>query len=427
MAEAVAEAVVSSRHLVVGRAQGRAKSSPCLVPAILSGQIRVATPRRRCRTSRPRTCRLAEQLDVEFAWAVLKRRSNICASSRCGSGTGSASWSWRTARRAGTRWSAWPPGRPRRPRAPTGWTGTQRPSVGAVSVSSEDPGAQRCRSASRASRETAAAGGGRRRGVVNTRFGIDVGSRRRHPPRAGVVVTTRPTSWRTSPRHAGLAIGAGRFANLARLARRILADGLHCRSRTPAPTSAELAPWSPAAVTLPGHGRSLNCGRLATTGSPPPAIHLDGRGRADQRRRRKAAATLAEDVDAALVTPRSGVAWSVAGGTSPGWSAADVAPVLGEGVWSKPHCIHDATVPISLPDRGPAIRDRPARRRRPFIRGARAPHCTRPPARPAPARPSGRRHEPGLITAAGGRTLALFTSRRAMQRRRPLSPLPTPC
>ena len=59
MAEAVAEAVVSGRHLVVQAGTGTGKSLAYLVPAILSGRPTVvATATRRCRTSwPPRTCR----------------------------------------------------------------------------------------------------------------------------------------------------------------------------------------------------------------------------------------------------------------------------------------------------------------------------------------------------------------------------------
>ena len=79
-----------------------------------------------------------------------------------------------------------------------------------------------------------------------------------------------------------------------------------------------------------------------------------------------------------------------------------------------------ATIPAALPRPGRAAgrRLRRARRRQPVrLRDQRAPLLRRPPARPARAAASSRRcHDElaALITAAGGRTLALFTSCRAM-------------
>ena len=146
---------------------------------------------------------------------------------------------------------------------------------------------------------------------------------------------------------------------------------------------------------------------------------------ADQRRTRaqKAAATLAEDVDAALVTPEGAVAWVGGRRDQPRLEVAplDVAPVLSEGVWSKRTAIlTTATVPINLPDRVglPSAATDLLDVGSPFEYEEHALlYCAA--HLPDPRQPA---HQAGvhaelqaLITAAGGRTLALFTSRRAMQ------------
>jgi ATP-dependent DNA helicase DinG len=145
---------------------------------------------------------------------------------------------------------------------------------------------------------------------------------------------------------------------------------------------------------------------------------------ADQRRIRaqKAAVTLAEAVDAALVTPEGYVAWVGGRADQPRLEVAplDVAPVLSEGVWSKRTAIlTTATVPLNLPDRVglPADTTDLLDVGSPFDYESNALlYCAA--HLPDPRHPG---HQPGvlaeleaLITAAGGRTLALFTSRRAM-------------
>ena len=146
---------------------------------------------------------------------------------------------------------------------------------------------------------------------------------------------------------------------------------------------------------------------------------------ADQRRVRaqKAAATLAEAIDAALSLPSGYVAWVGGRPDQPRLEVAplDVAPVLSEGVWSRRTAVlTTATVPLNLPQRvglpfeGTELLDVGS----PFDYATHALlYCAT--HLPDPRQPG---HQAGvhdelqaLITAAGGRTLALFTSRRAMQ------------
>lgn len=82
MAEAVARCIVDRRHLLVEAGTGTGKSFAYLVPVILSGRrtvIATATKTLQDQLADKDLPFLAEALDHEFSWAVLKGRSNyIC-------------------------------------------------------------------------------------------------------------------------------------------------------------------------------------------------------------------------------------------------------------------------------------------------------------------------------------------------------------
>src|SRR5215211_6946820 len=82
MAEAVAAAVASRRHLVVRAGTGTGKSLAYLVPAILSGQrtvIATATKALQDQLAGKDLPFLQEHLEREFEFAVVKGRSNyVC-------------------------------------------------------------------------------------------------------------------------------------------------------------------------------------------------------------------------------------------------------------------------------------------------------------------------------------------------------------
>ena len=443
MAEAVAEAVVSGRHLVVQAGTGTGKSLAYLVPAILSGRptvVATATKALQDQLATKDLPFLAEQLDVEFAWAVLKGRSNYLCLQRVrevrdpGSGQLELEDLLPSNRNEVERLATWAATTTSGDRAELDWNPSDR-AWAAVSVSSEEcPGAQRCPLGEPCFAETA-----RRRAaaadvvVVNTHlYGIDVGSGGAILPEHEVVVIDEAHQLEDiTSDTAGLAIGAGRFANLARLARRILADPELLAAVADAGTDLgeQLAPWSGQLLPSPLPGplaESLSRGRLAIDRllTALRSITTDV-AEADQRRTRaqKAAATLAEDVDAALVTPEGAVAWVGGRRDQPRLEVAplDVAPVLSEGVWSKRTAIlTTATVPINLPDRVglPSAATDLLDVGSPFDYEEHALlYCAA--HLPDPRQPA---HQAGvhaelqaLITAAGGRTLALFTSRRAMQ------------
>jgi len=79
MAEAVAEAVVSGRHLVVQAGTGTGKSLAYLVPAILSGRptvVATATKALQDQLATKDLPFLSQHLAHPFDWAILKGRSN---------------------------------------------------------------------------------------------------------------------------------------------------------------------------------------------------------------------------------------------------------------------------------------------------------------------------------------------------------------
>ena len=82
MAELVAEAIGSGRHLVVQAGTGTGKTLAYLVPAITSAStvvVATATKALQDQLATKDLPFLADQLDVDFDWAVLKGRSNyVC-------------------------------------------------------------------------------------------------------------------------------------------------------------------------------------------------------------------------------------------------------------------------------------------------------------------------------------------------------------
>ena len=135
---------------------------------------------------------------------------------------------------------------------------------------------------------------------------------------------------------------------------------------------------------------------------------------------------MAEDLDAALDPPDGYVAWVGGTAETPRLELAplDVAPVLAEGVWARRTAIlTTATVPLSLPARVglPGDDTDLLDVGSPFDYETNALlYCAA--HLPDPRQPG---HRPGviqelgaLIAAAGGRTLALFTSRQADARGR---------
>src|SRR5262249_19744109 len=139
-------------------------------------------------------------------------------------------------------------------------------------------------------------------------------------------------------------------------------------------------------------------------------------------RAQKAAGSLAVDLDAALSLPETSVAWVGGPAGDPRLEVApiDVGPVLAAQVWDRCTAVlTSATIPAPLPDRVglPVDGFESLDVGSPFAYEAHAIlYCAThlPDPRRAEFEPATHEELAALIEAAGGRTLALFTSWRAM-------------
>jgi ATP-dependent DNA helicase DinG len=442
MTSAVADAIADGRHLLVQAGTGTGKSWAYLVPAILSGKrtvVATATKALQDQLAGKDLPFLQEHLGRPFDFAVLKGRSNYVCQQRIAeiSGAGQLALDglanraspgelaelklWAATTRTGDRaeLAAEP--------SPQAWA--------AVSVSAQEcPGATRCPKG-----DTCFAEGARRQAaeadvvVVNLHLlGLDVATDGAILPEHQVVVVDEAHQLEDVVSDTcGFELSAGRFANLARSVRAILDDPATVDD---VETSASLL-----SAQLAAHvGRrlrgaldadladslSLIRGRLDRVATSLRAIPDDAPGDAGTRKTRAAQLTggLQADVSAALDVPAGSVAWVEGPDSSPRLRVApiDVAPVLRGGLWDRvPAILNSATLPPGLAER--LGLDQGERTEldvgSPFDHAAHgllycAAHL------PDPRQPGfdDAVHDElaALITAAGGRTLALFTSYRAM-------------
>ncbi len=452
MAEAVAAAIAGERHLVVQAGTGTGKTMGYLVPAVLSGKkviVATATKALQDQLARKDLPFLAEQLAAhdsrELSWAILKGRSNYACLQRIqelgDDGQQLELEPMSNAAKAEVRrlvaWSdqtssgdvaelAWAP-------SDLAWR--------SVSVGSDEcPGARRCpnggpcfaeRARSRAEDADVV--------VVNMHlYGLHVGSEGALLPEHDVVVFDEAHMLEDIvSATVGLDIGPSRATFLAAALTRVLAD-------------------SKAAVTLHDCSlllrealRPLLSTRLPPTLDPNIAEALVRTRRAvdsalgelravktdveDVKQKALRATTLAtrlgDDIDLAMTGSEQRVPFVSGGPEHPKLEIAplDVGPVLDAGVWT-PHAavLTSATLPASLPQRvGLARADgKPAGRPvdvidvgSPFDYEHHALlYCAvhLPDPRHADFAASAHTELIALLTAAGGRTLALFTSWKAM-------------
>lgn len=451
MAELVAAAIDSGRHLVVQAGTGTGKTLAYLVPAIASGKrlvVTTATKALQDQLAGKDLPFLASALSTRLDWAVLKGRSNYVCLQRIrevtAAGGGEAvqgqlelgELSRRAQDELGriARWVG---------HTPTGDVAELdfAPSdtvVRAITVGSDEcPGADRCPMGGPCFAELA-----RRRAatadvvIVNTYlYGLDVGSDGSILPEHDVVVFDEAHGLEdVMSTTLGVQISPRRFVFLAGAVRRILDDPEIVAG------IADLA-TTLAEALRPSTGRRLS--------QPYPddlaTVLLDARGRleralvavtaidtaVEEARQKKLRAQLLvgsaiTGIEVALADPSTGGDTLVhfVGGTSanPHLEIAplDVGPLLREGVWEQRTAIlTSATIPRSLVERagftpGSVDVDDVGS---PFDYANHALlYCAM--ALPDPRQPSYRQavHDElvALIAAAGGRTLALFTSWSAM-------------
>ncbi|MHB8669369.1 MAG: ATP-dependent DNA helicase [Acidimicrobiales bacterium] len=453
MAEAVERAISRGRHLVVQAGTGTGKSLGYLVPAILSGRrvvVATATKALQDQLATKDLPFLASHLGRPFSWAVVKGRANYLCLDKArdiGSTDGQslldleavgAAELGRMGREL-VRLLEWGRTTATGDRAELDFEPHTR-AWSQLSVTARDcPGAARCpmgegcfAEAARARAEAADVI------VVNIHlYAAHVASDGQVLPDHDVVVLDEAHEVEDVVAHAlGEELTPARLIALARTLRGVLG-----------PESAEAAAVEEVAPRLadalgPLRGRLLDAGPtgdlalaaalLAATDRVNRALGAlrsasGGEGDADGRRRRavKAAASLAEDLAATSPLRPGHVAWVEGPAHHPVLRMApvDVADLLAQHLWVAPlrtAILTSATVPDTLPARlglpsdGYDVLDVGS----PFDYANRAVlYCA---ARlPDPRRPE---HEPAmhdeleaLIRAAGGRTMALFTSWRAMR------------
>ena len=446
MAEAVSKAVASGRHLVVQAGTGTGKTLAYLVPAILSGKrtvVATATKALQDQLATKDLPFLETHLDRPFTWAVLKGRSNYLCRQRLDEAmAGEVQLSlgasldpadkpstadlqeladWAEVTLTGDRAEL-----AREPRAAT-WA--------AVSTGSEEcPGASKCPRGedcfAEDARHAAAASDVI---VVNTHlYGTNIAAGGAVLPDHELVIFDEAHQLEdTVSETTGAELTGGRFTALAHVVGGIIEDEAIKEGLLGAGErlGVALAPLVDSRLRrgLSDDLESVLGAAHLRLGEASAALRKITSDAADVKTRKdralKAVATLQADIDVTLNLNPAVVAWVEQPGREPRLCVAplDVAPVLNEFVWEhRTAVLTSATIPpglaqiVGLAD--DAVDELDAGSPFDFATDGLlycAAHL------PDPRRPGYEEamHEElqALITAAGGRTLALFTSYRAMQ------------
>ena len=446
MAEAIRSAIHTGRHLVVAAGTGTGKTIGYLVPAILSGGtivVATATKALQDQLASKDLPFLAEQLtahlDEPFEWAVLKGRSNYLCMQRVRELQAAKQGQLEIEEFAPTvkaeiqKLVAWAGSTDTGDAAQLSWSPTDK-AWRAVSVGSDEcPGATKCPMGDVCFAELA-----RRRAaaanviVVNLHlYGLHVASGGTLLPEHSVLIVDEAHQLEDIMSDTiGVQVSPGQFTNLSGALGSILHDPKTVGAVAEASVALRevLTPWLGDRLTTPlpdvlqstlidSRGRvdaSLTALRAISTDLPD----------AQQKvlRAQQIAGRLIEAIDVAL-TAREGFVSFVSGGPEfPRLEIAplDVGPVLAAGVWDKCTAVlTSATIPSSLPARV-GLAELPHDELdvgSPFDYEKNALlYCALHLPDPRSANYAAGVHDElaALITAAGGRTLALFTSWKAM-------------
>jgi ATP-dependent DNA helicase DinG len=442
MAELVDSALRSDRHLVVQAGTGTGKTLAYLVPAITSGRqvvVATATKALQDQLATKDLPLLAAELDVDFDWAVLKGRSNYVCLQRLREMSNPAQGELELDELAATtkveikRIAEWAGSSDTGDLSELDWTPSDN-AWRAVSVGSDEcPGADNCPLgdpcfAERARRRSAAADVV----VVNTYlYGLHVASDGAILPDHDVVVFDEAHGLEDIMSDTvGAELSPGRFTALAAVVRRILEDpqlvggvaeiaeslrhalGEHCGDRLD-----DALPDAIAEVLTDARLRLADVvTALAAIDTP-----VEDANQRKLRAQRMVSRTI-EQVDIALERREGYVSFVSGRPDSPRLEVAplDVGPALNDGVWNRRTAIlTSATIPASLaarigiPEDAVDVADVGS----PFDYERHAMlYCALhlPNPNSAGFRPAVHDELEALITAARGRTLALFTSWAAM-------------
>lgn len=457
MARAVARALIESRHLVVQAGTGTGKTLAYLVPACLSGRrivVTTATKALQDQLADKDLPLLVEELtpltDHEITWSVLKGRANyLCrqrvaeitdkSSRRRPSADGHSDTLFesdeisRETRREIERLVQWAQVTATGDRAELTWSSSDG-AWRSVSVGSDEcPGASRCPSGEECFAELAKFRASESDiVVVNTHlYGAHVASGGVILPDHDVLIVDEAHGLEdTMSDSVGISVGSGRLNFLSAALRRIVED-------PPLMTRLAHAADSLATVLTPLVGTRLPVPLpseivealldVRRVGADILDIlrKIEAPDESTQQRRLRAqtlATRLIDDVDQATSITPTHVPFVSGFDRSPRLDIAplDVGPVLRESVWGKVTAVlTSATVPSNLPERiGLDIESTDTLAvESPFdYRSQAILYCTAHFPNPNSSEFTDAMHAElqQLISAAGGRTLALFTSYRAL-------------
>lgn len=442
MAELVAEAIRSKTHLIVQAGTGTGKTMAYLVGSILMGEkliVATATKALQDQLATKDLPFLAEHLGTDFDWAVLKGRSNYVCLQRLGEMASPDqaqleldSMALRTQAEI-KRIAEWAASSPTGDQAELDWAPSDL-AWRAVSVGSDEcPGADRCPLgdpcfAEQARRRAAAADVI----VVNTHlYGLDVAGGGAILPEHDVVVFDEAHGLEDIMSDTvGVEIAPGRFTTLAGVIRRVIDDPQLIASVVGIAESLRdaLGPLAGTRVStpLPDSIQGVLTDARLRLGAANDALVGISTDVDDAKQRKLRAQTMTgrsiEQLDVAIEGRDGHVAFVSGSADSPRLEIAplDVGPAMAEGVWSKRTAVlTSATIPMSLSARVGIPPDTVdiADVGSPFDYASNSMlYCAM--HLPNPNSDGFRaavHHElETLINAAGGRTLALFTSWRSM-------------
>jgi len=439
MALAVTRAINNDGRLIVQAGTGTGKTIAYLVPAILSGKrtiVSTATKTLQDQLAQSDLPLLEATLPQPFSWSILKGRSNYVCMQRVSEVTNNARLELddlgASHQREVEKLARWALETRTGDVAELDWQPSAR-AWQSVSVGSDEcPGAMRCESGSQCFAERARANASCADVVVvNTHlYGMHVAAGGAILPEHDVVIFDEAHQLEdTLTSTVGVSLSGGRATTLAAAVRRIIDDerlqsGLHDAAKalndvlSPSVEQRLVLPLPPGIVDVLSNLRLIINQCLDALRGVDSTVESV---KQKMLRAQSLATRLAENIDAALRADSSFVPY-VTGTTDRAelvLAPLDIGPALAEHAWPEHAVIlTSATIPLSMPQRvGLSESVEMLDVGSPFEYQEQAMlYCATHLPDPNAQRDDAVHSEMAdLIAAAGGRTLALFTSRRAMQ------------
>ncbi len=443
MAIAVDRALASGRHLVVAAGTGTGKTMGYLVPSVLAGKrvvVATATKALQDQLASKDLPFLEEHLGAPFDWAILKGRSNYICLQRVREVQATDNGQLEIEDLAPTvklevkRLSEWAGTTRSGDVAELDWMPSDK-AWQSVSVGSDEcPGATRCPMGPSCFAEGARMNAAQADViVVNTHlYGLHIASGGVLLPEHDVVIIDEAHSLEDIMSDTvGVSLGSGRFISLTATLKRIIEDPVLLGSIVDAGVALResLAPFVGQRLPLPfpetiADALIVGRTRIDTAQAALRAIDTNVEDAKQRKLRGQTQATrLMEQIDTAISMNTGYVAYVSGAADQPRLEIAplDVGPTLRTGVWDKHTAVlTSATIPASLTERVglPAELADVVDVGSPFDYERNAMlYCAVHLPEPRSPKFTAAMHDElvALITAAGGRTLALFTSWKAME------------